>query len=1441
MIMKKLFQLKVFVALFMLLLSFSSAFAAGLAYNGKTFRLVNAKYGTAITNNDNSKEGAYLSLAAKNSASQGQEWTFFSLSLNEPIYLVNNCNHNQAFDFALNSDTPGKLLQWWATCSSNQMVYVQPLAADANTVQLICSVDRETLITAQEDGSLILTDDFSNLATHFHLESVAKEYDVEFPGADNCYVITHKASGLSITDLGANANNALLQLSSCPDTDYEDFVWQLRRPTLDENYFQLYNPFDGKAVDVALNGPATPLLWDPTYTNTNQQVFFEPVAGEPGSFQIVAYTERSNTKQYLVANGTGLKMTTSPTAENSYFTLRSVQPSNLPKPTYWEDQTIFEENKEPGHATYMPYASTAKMVVDERYKFPWLEPENAEYLSLNGVWNLKYSEDVDKRPGEDDFWGDNVDVAAWDTISVPSCLEMKGYGDPYYINVEYPFSNNPPYIMMNSGLPKPAASYRRNFTLPDSWESKRVYLHFDGIYSAALVWVNGKYVGYTQGANNDAEFDLTTFVRKGENNISVQVFRWSDGSYLEGQDMWHMSGIHRDVYLFATPDTHVRDHYITSSLDAADNYKSGAMNVELTMSNKSLATAKKSVEVRLLSPDGKELGKQVASFEFTAGEKEKKALLNFANLTNLLPWTAETPNLYTVVVVQKDAAGKEELVFSTKYGFRHIEISNSHVLVNGQRVFFKGVNTQDTHPMYGRSIDVPTMLKDIIMMKQANMNIIRCSHYPRQPKMYAMFDYYGLYCMDEADIECHRNWEIGGESGGITNDASWRAQYVDRTVRMVYRGRNNPSIFFWSLGNESGGGSNFTHTYNAVRTLDSRIIHYEGATRGRTSPSDLFSVMYPNVDNCYSDANNNRNRQPYFLCEYAHAMGNGVGNLSEYWEDIENSKFGMGGCIWDWVDQSIYDAEDIKNGTLKVNGLNKFRTGYDYPGPHQGNFVNNGLITADRAWTPELTAVKNVYQYVKFESYNQSAKSLVIKNAYNFISLDKFYMQWAVLVDGQEVESGAADIPATRPGASATITIPYITNVNDVQGEVLLNVNVCLKEEESWADADYSIASDQYELKGRSALTAVASHDEPLTVRSGASYVISNSNVKVEFSNDGTLLAWEVGGNSLLTAGPEYSNYRWVENDGPTETLSNYSSSNGITGKSATVESLDAGNCIKVTVKANGSKAAYTFVYNVYSNGVIELDANYDVIGYNLRRVGLDISFPDNFEVVEYYARGPWENYIDRKDGSHLGRYNTTVTDMFEPYPKPQSLGNREDMREVTLYDAETGVGVKVESEGTVAFSVSHFTDIELKNAKHTWELVKGDVYAHFDCAQCGLGNGSCGYQTGTLSEYQISYSKEYGYKLRFSPVTMDVTGVDGVEQVRTLKFNYDGANMHCQGDIKAGTVYSLYNLGGVLLGCVTADSDATEISIPVGQQPCGSYIVVVKGNTVKANYKVIM
>ena len=1438
--MKKIF---LFVAL-MFVATF--AFAASFPQADGVYRLVNVATGKAVTNGNKAEHNTYLSVADVDNTSQGQEWTFVSLSDKEPMFALYNENYGQAIDMALSSGTPGKLLQWDATCTDNQSFVVNVVDASAGIVQLLCKSDRELVLKVLDDGSLLMQKNATGEYTHFRLEFVKQNKVDYLPVINRYFIIREQGSGYALNTRGVKDNDARVYVDAYDENNKETFVWQLRRTAANAEYCQFYAPYYSKAIDVALGGKKYPLLWDPSYSNENQQLRFISEEGKKGVYRIQVKT--SGSWWSLKADGSNLSMV-SGYGSGSLFTLEEVEVDDVPMANVWEDETFFGENKENGRATYMPYASVAKMKADERYNFPWLDPENAEFMSLNGMWNIKWVKTVAERPGKDAFWGDDVDVSAWNTIKVPSCLEMEGYGDPLYINVNYPFKNNPPMIEMKDGLLNSVASYRRDFDMPAAWGDKRVFLHFDGIYGAAFIWMNGKYVGYTQSGNNDAEFDVTSHLREGKNNVSVQVVRWSDASYLEGQDMWHMSGIHRDVFLFATPKTFVRDHYITSNLSAADNYTAGSMNVAVEMDNRDAVAAEKKVEVALIAPDGALVAKKDVVFEFAAGESVKNADVLFENLTGLKLWSAEIPNLYTVEVVQKDAAGNEEHVFSTKYGFRHIEIKNGLVYVNGEKILFKGANLQDTHPVTGRSVDVATMLTDVKMMKQANMNTVRTSHYPRQAKMNAMFDYYGLYCMDEADLECHMSWEEGKENGGITNEESWRAQYIDRTVRMVYRDRNFPSIIFWSLGNESGGGKNFGYTYAAVRALDPRPIHYEGASRGGTAHSDIYSEMYPLLSEVDQHANGksdtgypyytNSNGQPYFMCEYAHAMGNAVGNLQEYWDAIESSKYGIGGCIWDWVDQSIYAAEDIKSGNFEVDGMNKYRTGFDYPGPHQGNFVNNGLVTADRAWSPELTNVKYVYQYVKFLSFDVATKQLKIKNNYDFISLDAFYLRYAVLADGVEVESGIVDMPALAPNAEAVVTLPYSVTA-DAGVELLLNVELCYKDVQTWTDAGYAIAAEQYTLAERDATPFAVNGNETVTLqKTSDGYTVKSSIMEMSFATNGTLRSWAVNGKDLIVVGPEYGNYRWVENDKPTETLQQYAVGPGIKSKSATFKLSDDNKLVIVEVNASTWCSDYKFVYNITADGSMLIDASYTATVSDARRIGMTMEFPAHFEQVEYYAYGPFENYVDRRGGSMLGRYYTTVSDMFEPYPMPQSMGNREGLRDLLLFNPDEGYGVKVQTRGDVAFSLLHYSDEVLKKANHTWELKKGNVYAHFDCAQKGIGNGSCG-NVATLDKYLIKNGAKYNCSLLFTPVSDIESSIEEVAE-NVVRFNVTDGKLECKGYFDASTQLIVYNMGGVKVASAAATHDCETVSMGVGHLPHGSYIVVVKDSCNTKVYKIVL
>ena len=1386
--------------------------------NVTVYRIENFANGKFLSNGDNVENDARIVFADGNSESAGQEWAMYPTEVDGVFSFVNPTS-GKALDMAPGVGHP---VQWnYEPTNPNQRFKIVA-PGDGYNRMANASNPYEYLALSAEGYPMMLTEYVAeNILYFFH--NTGKQFTLAKVYAGKSYVISNVATKNVLTIAADAELAALIDVKPYVEGDNAQ-TWRVSNGS--KSGLILTSNSNNMSMDMFLNGDRTPLVYTTDVNNENQNVILEE-AGDGYFYLTGAY---KGTKFYIKVSGDKLIASTDKDGDNSkfFFTVAAG-----PKGNYWEDQYVYEENKEAAHATFIPYGSTETMKSDVNYDKAWLTPKKADYLSLNGTWKFNLVPEPSVRPGEDDFWGNAADVSGWDNIEVPSCWEMKGYDLPLYVNVEYAFLNNPPYIKNKvEGVgDNPVGSYRRTFTLPDGWEAKNVFLHFDGLYSAAFVWVNGEYVGYTQGGNNDHEFDLSAHVRTGENNICVQVFRWSDASYLEGQDMFHMSGLHRDVYLYATPRTFVRDHYITADLNST--FDGGSMKVALEIDNRGGEAATKVVEVELVAPDGKVVASKSETVEMAAGVTSMKKNVAFDALSSLLPWTSETPNLYTVVVRQKDATGNEEMVFSTKYGFRHIEIKNGVVLINGQRVYFKGVNTQDTHPLYGRTMDIATMLKDVELMKQANVNLVRTSHYPRAAKMYAMFDYYGLYVMDEADVECHKSW-TDKKDNSISSDPTWQAQYVDRTVRMVIRDRNHPSVVFWSLGNESGTGVNFDATYSATKALDSRPVHYEGYSNINSAKNtDMDSKMYPNLDYTRNHCNSSIGGEPFFLCEYAHAMGNSVGNLQDYWDIIEGRNYGIGGCIWDWVDQSIYDPQAIKSGVLEKNGFPHYTTGYDYPGPHQGNFCNNGVITADRAWTAKLTEVKKVYQYAKF-TYSNGV--LHIKNKYNFTDLDNFALRYSLLCNGNVVESKTVDIPSAAPGATATLPLSF--GVSMEQGkEYALNVELLKKDAEDWCEAAYPMASEQFVLQERSALPAIVQGDEALTVDNSNGISVSNSRISFKVNSQGFVTEWVANGVRVVEPGayPVYSNIRWIENESPYGQHAFGDSEATI--NSATVTSARSGDGMtcNITVDVKHNKCPYVITYSIYSNGVVDMKVEYNPQASGLRRIGLDMLFPAGFENVEYYAKGPWENYIDRQTGSFLGRYTTTVDDMFEMYPHPQSHGNRMALRDVTMWNPENGNAIKIETQGQVSFSLSHYDQRQyLTPELHPWNLKRDNVvYATFDYMQRGLGNGSCG--PGTESQYHCPYNKKLTHTLRVSTINGAETAVEN-PGVNACQVKYDKANQAvvCTG-VTASTGVAVYDLGGMQVGKSIAHGDSVAVSL--ANQPQGSYLLVLKnGESVRTH-----
>ena len=1170
--------------------------------------------------------------------------------------------------------------------------------------------------------------------------------------------------------------------------------WITKKGNYSTSYpWHIVNIMSSKALDMAGNNTKVmPLQWtsenDDKKGNANQEWKFEEVDATNHTYKIYAYTQ--NKTYYLTYDGTNggkLGRTTDSNSATAFGFIKTDATSggggtssNGSFDVSWiSNQSKVSDYKEDAHATFIPYASVEQMKADTKhYAEPWQQPDGtkAEYINLNGTWKFKYVPGTSSGPGSSEFYAKDLNDNSWDTIRVPLSWEMANYGKPVYTNVGYPFQDKAPNANVGweeYGVTDHNATgfYRRTITIPETWKDKRVFVHFDGVYSAAVVWVNGKYVGYSQDSNTDAEFDITDFVTTGDNQLSVRVYRWCDGSYLEGQDMWHLSGIHRDVYLVATPKVFVSDHYISSTLN--DNATSGSMSVKLTVDNRNNASATKTLQVMLLDRDGKEIANGTETYSGTS-TTEKTVTLN--SLSDLHPWSAEDPYLYTVVVSQKNENGTEEMAFSTKYGFRNITKNGNLIYINGKRVYFKGVNTQDTHPEYGRAIDMETMMKDLTMMKKANVNTVRTSHYPRQPKMYAMMDALGFYVMDEANVECHGNQDL-------SKNSSWITAMDDRTKRMVLRDRNHPSVIFWSLGNECGGGSNFSTTYNTCKSLDSRFVHYEGAGSG-TNYSDLGSNMYPTVSSVQENKSG-LNGKPYFICEYAHAMGQAIGNLKEFWDIIEGSTGIIGGCIWDWVDQSVYDPARLVNGEKKdKNGFNYWVSGYDYNSTSginygfQGNFLNNGIVTPDRTWTGKLSEVKKVYQYVKFSNFSASAKSVKIANKYAFmpISQDNFEIGYRVMKDGYLVENGKVESFTTiNAGYSATVKLP-ITTEPEGSAEYLVNVELRVKKPTkenvadwtSWAEEGYSIADEQFSLSnatiGLPEMPSYTSGNGSLKVE-GNTVTGTDNNGKaysIVFNSSGKMTSWTYDGKSLIAAGPDFNSYRKVDNDrGFSPTFSPSSSmsvSSGLT---------KSGNNATMTVNGSATGCSYTTNYTFYPDGTVDMKVTFSP-SQSLARIGLGMQFASGFENVEFYARGPRSNYSDRKTGSYLGRFTTTVDDMVDEMIHPQTFGDHEDLRELILTNKTAGVQLGVKVGGRASFSLSHYDETKWctsgdsmwKTNLHWYDLTRdSQVYAHFDYMQRGLGNNSC---TGEdcLSTYQCPSWGSCTYTLRFKPQSAESVNI---------------------------------------------------------------------------------
>jgi beta-galactosidase len=1024
--------------------------------------------------------------------------------------------------------------------------------------------------------------------------------------------------------------------------------------------------------------------------------------------------------------------------------LLAVRPAAAQNVAEWEDPAVFAINKEPPHATAFPFENRALALRRDLHASTYFQ-------SLNGRWKFHWVRKPADRPAE--FYLDGYDDRGWPEIPVPGSWEVNGFGIPIYLNQPYPFEANPPFIRHEDN---PVGSYRTHFTVPDHWQGRRVYLHFGAVESAMYVWVNGRQVGYSEDSRLPAEFDVTEYVRPGDNLLAVEVYRWSDGSYLEDQDFWRLSGIERDVYLVAAPEVHVRDFEIVAALDSA--FVDGVLDVRLEVENRGTGRAEQwGLLVDLVDGTGASVLPRGAIGRDLSVTGGGRANVGFRE-TVPAPrhWTAETPNLYTVLITLTDASGETVEVLGSRVGFRNVEIRGGQLLVNGVAVLLKGTNRHEHDPVTGHVLSEETMRRDVELMKQFNLNAVRTSHYPNDPRWYDLADEYGLYIVDEANIESHG---MGyGLATTLGNAPAWKAAHLDRTIRMVERDKNHPSVIIWSLGNEAGNGANFYATYQWIKTRDpTRPVQYERA--GLEWNTDIYVPMYPGIDYIIRYAEQQPAR-PLIMCEYAHAMGNSVGNLTDYWDAIKRYPALQGGFIWDWVDQGLL--------TRNAQGKEIFGYGGDF-GPRgtssDGNFLINGLVSPDRKPHPSLWEVKKVYQSIDVEPVALGRGAVAVTNAYQFRDLANVRLVWSRLADGVPIDSGVVETLDLRAGERKEITLPLPGTAPIRDAEYHLTVSFRLKTAEGLVPAGHEIAWEQFPLPVAVQLpiTEPVAH-APLTVEERDSVVVvSGDRFGVTFDvRNGELLSYRYKGRELIRE-PLRPNFWRAPNDndfgGDWQHKLGMWKSAGDRWEFRYVQvERPTPDEVRVTVSGlvRPVSATYTSVYTVRASGEVAVE-NHFVPGREdlprMPRFGMRMTMPAGFDRIVWFGRGPHESYWDRQAGARVGRYEGTVAEQFHPYVRPQETGNKTDVRWMAVVDRD-GTGLLFVGEPLLSVSALHFAMEDLdpgpeKLPIHAGDLVpRPETYLHVDYRQMGVG-GTNSWGTTALMQYSLPY-QEYRYQFRF-------------------------------------------------------------------------------------------
>lgn len=956
----------------------------------------------------------------------------------------------------------------------------------------------------------------------------------------------------------------------------------------------------------------------------------------------------------------------------------------------WEDPAVFAINIEPPRAGYLPCATVKEALQAMSYI-----PCQRRVHDLSGVWRFHWSPDVAERVP--DFHRPDFDDAEWAWLPVPANWELWGYGKPVYLDEEYAFPPNPPHI----DIPNPVGQYRRWFLVPQAWAGMRLYLRFEGISSAAQIWVNGHYVGYMEGSKMPAEFDITEVARLGSNLLAVEVYRWSDGSYLEGQDMWRMSGIEREVHLIARPSLQIWDYFVRAH--PVEGGAAGLVEVDVVLRNRSDVQRQGRLHL-VLWDKGKRVGEYVATYNLTARASDTLRLQPF-RIARPKRWSAEQPYLYTISLALHDARGQLLEAIGGPVGFRTVEVRNRQILLNGKPLVIKGVNRHEFDPITGRVIGRSRMEQDILLMKQLNINAVRTSHYPDHPYWYYLTDRQGLYVVDEANIEAHGMQFHPKGFRALTDNPDWTRAFLFRMQQLVERDKNHPSVIIWSLGNESGDGKNFELLYHWTKRRDpTRPVLYEPAWR--TDHVDIAAPMYKSAS-FIEDYARKQPDKPLILIEYAHAMGNSVGNLIDYWQVIKRYPVLQGGFIWDWVDQTF----------LKLDAENRrfWAYGGDFGDvPNDSNFCANGLVQADRTLHPHAWEVKHVYQWVDVMPLKPEAGLFAIRNEYKFTDARHLAMQWMLQEDGRTLKTGWIDSLEILPGDSLIWQVDY-TGITPVPGrEYFLDLRFYTNRPWHGLPSGTLLAWEQIPLSFLQRSAPSVRRALPAfqrIVRDSSRLLLEGRNVRIVFDLEaGFLKSYEVDGLPLLLRGPVPNYWRSpTDND-----LGNgmparcriwrvASRQRQVARVRVTTTSDSTRVQVDITFQHPGTPARSQMRYEIDAMGVITVTLRLEPGASDLPevpRVGTQLLLTPELRRVTWLGRGPWENYWDRKSGAMIGRYTRPVDAMYHAYVRPQETGNRSDTRWVALQDT-IGYGLLVVGLPRVDFSTWPFAPEQLDYRPH--------------------------------------------------------------------------------------------------------------------------------------------